>query len=177
MDGIGIGILGVLLLLAAGLDIRSHRIPNALILTGLILAVAYGAWRAGLSGLLYASGGMVVGLLAFLPFYLLHTLGAGDVKLMAVVGGFVGIGGLLGAALGTFLAGGIMALALALYKGAACQMLRNIKGMLHSGMIDVSLKQMPVIAAGPQSVGKLPYAVAIAAGTLGYLALRHKGWT
>lgn len=68
MDGIGIGILGVLLLLAAGLDIRSHRIPNALILTGLILAAAYGAWRAGLSGLLYASGGMVAGCWPFCRF-------------------------------------------------------------------------------------------------------------
>ena len=177
MNGINIGVLAVLLLVAAWGDIKRHRIPNTLILTGLILAIILGAWRGGFSGLLSAGGGFLLGLLIFLPFYLLRALGAGDVKLMAVVGGFLGPMGLIGAVLGTFLAGGVLAMALALRAGVVGQMLRNIKGMLIGGMIDVSLKQMPVIAAGPQSVGKLPYAVAIAAGTLGYLALRHKGWT
>ncbi len=177
MNSVGVFVLAALLLVAAWGDIQRHRIPNSLIVTGLVLAITLGAWRAGFSGLLSAGGGFLLGLLIFLPFYLLRALGAGDVKLMAVVGGFLGPSSqFLGAILGIFLAGGVLALVLALRAGALGQMLRNIKGMLMGGMIDVSLKQMPVMDAGPQSVGKLPYAVAIAAGTLGYLALRYKGW-
>ncbi|SFN18537.1 prepilin peptidase CpaA [Formivibrio citricus] len=176
MDSVKAGVLGLLLVIAAWGDIKRHRIPNILILTGLVLAILLGAWQAGFPGLLSAGGGFALGLAAFLPFYLLRALGAGDVKLMAVVGGFLGPSGLPGAILGTFLAGGVMALALALHAGKLGQMLKNIKAMLTNGMIDVSLKQMPIMEAGPQSVGKLPYAVAIATGTLGFLVLRYIGW-
>lgn len=176
MEGVSIGVLAALLLVAAWGDIQRHRIPNILILTGLGLAIILGTWRAGFSGLLSASGGFVLGLLIFLPFYMLRALGAGDVKLMAVVGAFLGPGGLIGAMFGTFLAGGVMALLLALHAGAVGQMMRNIKAMLLGGFIDVRMKQMPMMDANPQSVGKLPYAVAIAAGTLGYLAMRYGGW-
>lgn len=171
MNDIHAGLLGILLLIAAVTDIRAHRIPNSLILAGWVLAFIMGIWQAGISGLLIVGGGILLGLALFFPFYMLRALGAGDVKLMAVVGGFLGPGAdFFGAVLGTFLAGGIMALALAMKSRAVMQMLRNIKTMLVGGMIDVSLKQMPVMDAGPQSAGKLPYAVAIAAGTLGYLA-------
>lgn len=176
MDSVKIGALGVLLVAAAWSDIQSHRIPNTLILTGMVLAFALGAWQNGVSGLLGAGGGFALGLLVFMPFYLLRALGAGDVKLMAVVGAFLGPGGLIGAVLGTFIAGGVMALALTLHSGKLGQMLSNIKSMLVNGMIDVSLKQMPVMTANTKSVGKLPYAVAIAAGTLGFWALRYLDW-
>ncbi|MDR3409613.1 MAG: prepilin peptidase [Formivibrio sp.] len=176
MNGISIGVLVVLLLVAAWGDIQRHRIPNTLILTGLAFAIILSAWQDGLSGLLSAGGGFLLGLGIFLPFYWLRALGAGDVKLMAVVGGFLGPSGLIGAVLGTFLAGGLMALLLALRAGVVRQMLLNIKGMLMGGLIDVSLKQMPIMNAGPQSAGKLPYAVAIAVGTLGYLSLTYGGW-
>ena len=177
MNNISIMALAVLLIIAAWGDIQRHRIPNTLILTGLALAITLGMWRGGLFGLWRAGGGFFLGLLVFMPFYLLRTLGAGDVKLIAVVGSFLGPGSeFFGAILGTLLAGGVMALIMALRLGALGQMLRNIKGMLIGGLIDVSLKQMPVMDAGPKSVGKLPYAVAIATGTLGYLALLHTAW-
>lgn len=176
MESVKVGVLAVLLFAAAWGDIRRHRIPNMLILTGLLLAMLLALWQDGLAALPSAGGGAILGLLVFLPFYLLRTLGAGDVKLMAVVGGFLGPTELLGAILGTFLAGGVMALAFTLLRGQLVQMLRNIRGMLVSGMIDVSLKQMPVMDAGAQSVGKLPYAVAIAVGTLGFMAMQKTGW-
>lgn len=176
MDGVSMGVLAVLLLVAAWGDIKRHRIPNTLILTGLALAIACGAWRAGFAGLLSAGGGFALGLAIFLPFYLLRALGAGDVKLMAVVGAFVGPAGLIGAIFGTFLAGGLMALLLGWHAGVVGQMLKNIKAMLLGGFIDVRLKQMPIMDTNLQSVGKLPYAVAIATGTLGYLALQYRGW-
>lgn len=177
MNGITIGVLAALLLFAAANDIKSHRISNKLVAIGAILAFSIHFLLSGYYGLLMACSGFFLGLVLFLPFYLFHALGAGDVKLMAVVGAFLWPGGQFwGAIAGTLIAGGILAVFMAMYSGKVGQMLRNTKAVLFGGLIDVHLKQMPVLDIGPQSVGKLPYAVAIATGTLGFLGLQHFGW-
>lgn len=177
MNHINIGVLAFFLLIAAASDIKNHRIPNVLIGIGSILAFAINLWVSGLYGLLIACVGFFIGLIIFLPFYLLRTLGAGDVKLMAMVGSFLWPSGQFwGAIAGTLIAGGILAIAVTACSGKIRQMLINTKSILLGGLIDVHLKQMPTLDVGPQSVGKLPYAVAIASGTLGYLALQYAGW-
>jgi prepilin peptidase CpaA len=81
----------------------------------------------------------------------------------------------LGALLATFLAGGVLAVALALRVNAAGRLLQNLKLMALGSMVRMSERQMPSVDDLPESVGKLPYAVAIAAGTLGYLAWQQAG--
>ncbi|MDR3390401.1 MAG: prepilin peptidase [Sulfuriferula sp.] len=164
-----------LLAIATWHDVRSHRIPNALILTGWISGVLLSAGLNGMTGIASAIAGGIIGLAALLPFYLIRTLGAGDVKLMAVVGVFLGPGGVLMAILGTFLAGGIMALVMAIRMGTASRLLQNVKLMLFGVAVKISAGQAPIINDPPVSVGKLPYAAAISVGTLGYLIWQHTG--
>jgi prepilin peptidase CpaA len=96
--------------------------------------------------------------------YVLRALGAGDVKLMAMVGAF-GPQQVLAATLLTLLAGGVLALAVAACTGMLRQVLGNgYRMLLHSmarglGGGDVRL-DAPCAASG-----KLPYAIAIASGT------------
>jgi prepilin peptidase CpaA len=52
-------------------------------------------------------------------------------------------------------------------------MLRNVRTMLTSRAVQLGAGEAPQIAGLAVSAGKLPYAVAIAAGTVAYLAL---GW-
>jgi hypothetical protein len=47
--------------------------------------------------------------------------------------------------------------------------------MLYGALIELTLARTTVVRAPAASVGKLPYAVAIAAGTLGHMALQHAG--
>lgn len=173
MDRIGIGILAGLLLAAAWHDIKSHRIPNLLILAGLFAGLLLRAWLEAWPGVVVALEGCAVGLAVLLPFYVLRILGAGDVKLMAMVGAFLGPWGVLGALLGTFLAGGILALAVALRVKAVDRLLQNMKLMARGRRARMSEGLVPSVDGLPASVGKLPYAVAIAAGTLGYLVWRQ----
>lgn len=81
-------LLFLLLAVAAVLDLRQRRIPNAIPLCILLLAIAVLLFAPGL-GLSPSSGaslaGLGVGLAATLPGYALGALGAGDVKLMAAV--------------------------------------------------------------------------------------------
>jgi len=186
IDLVVLSILLILLGLAAWQDIKQHRISNRIVLVGIVLGfmfnellphgLGFNSPAPGGLGWLAALTGVGMGLVVLLPFYWLRAMGAGDVKLMAMVGAFLGPGQVLGALLGTFLIGGVMALAIALRAGAMLRLLGNLKFLLLDGVVKVSTGQVPTIDDLPQSVGKLPYAVAIAVGTLSYMVWRRLGW-
>lgn len=186
VDLVVLTIMTILLGAAAWEDIKHHRIPNRIVLIGVVLGLMFNGllpqgWGfnspvPGGLGWLASLTGLGMGLVVLLPFYWLRAIGAGDVKLMAMVGAFLGPGQVLGALLGTFLVGGVMALAIALRAGAMFRLLENVKFLLLEGVVKVSTGQMPTMEDLPQSVGKQPYAVAIAVGTLGWMAWRRMGW-
>ncbi len=171
--------LVLLLLMVMLQDIRGYRIPNKLVLTGVVLGVALngllpGGWGfnsvvPGGVGWLGALKGFCVGLAVLLPLYWLRAMGAGDVKLMAMVGTFLGADDVLGVVLATFLAGGVLAILMVLWSGKLASFFQNVKLMLMGGMVKMSMGHLPAVEEVPVSVGKLPYAVAIAIGTFGYL--------
>jgi prepilin peptidase CpaA len=105
----------------------------------------------------------------FLPFYLAHGMAAGDVKMMAVVGAFVGPGDAFEVAVLSWCVGGVMALLLVFLNGHLRQVLGNIKRILCSIWMPGAGMTMP--AAQP-SVGAMPYGLAIALGTIAIL-VRH----
>ena len=113
-------------LVGAVYDVISRRIPNAFtlpaILFGLLLHYSLGGWRQLGSA---AAGGLVCGLI-FLLFHLAGGMGGGDVKLIAAAGCTAGLS-LVGPLLMlTSLAGGVMAIGLALYHRRLKQTLRNM---------------------------------------------------
>ena len=164
-----------LLLWAAWSDALSHRIPNRLVFSGTALAVllhvllpgGYGFLFLvpGGLGLLGALKGLAIGLLAMLPLYLMRALGAGDVKLMAMVGAFLGPDDILPAVVGAYAVGGLLSFALALRAGAAMQMVRNLGYMVRMTALKLPLPGALVIEPPPQSVGSVPFGVAIALGS------------
>jgi prepilin peptidase CpaA len=95
---------------AAIVDLRTRLIPNVLTLSAATLALVLNLSRAGGSGAVASGAGLLIGLAAFLPFYLAGGFGAGDVKAMAAVGAFLGPKGALLAATCTLLVGGLGAL-------------------------------------------------------------------
>jgi prepilin peptidase CpaA len=172
-------LLSVLLVLAVWHDVRSRRIPNQLVLAGIIAAfllqaalpVGAGLFLEpfGSIGLLWSLAGFGLGLALLLPMYALRALGAGDVKLIAMIGAFVGPGTVFGIVLCTLLAGGVLALLVALYHGSLQRMLGNsFHLVLHSMFKALNREEMTIEAPSAPS-GKLPYAIAIAAGTAPYL--------
>jgi prepilin peptidase CpaA len=164
-------ILFLLVSIAAVNDLATRRIPNLLLLAGLVCALLLHALSAepGAS-LLSALGGMGVGLAMFLPFYVVRGMAAGDVKMMAAVGAFTGPNEALQIAVLTWCVGGVMALVLVLLRGRLQLALRNIAHLVFGAISPTA----SAAAAAPQSAGSLPYGVAIAVGTLMVL-VRHYG--
>ncbi len=103
-------VLIVILCLAALSDLMLRVIPNWLIFIGLMIGLVMSASSAGFLGLGIMAVGISSGFLLFLPIYIVGLLGAGDVKLVALVGGFLGLHQLLIASLLIFLAGGVISL-------------------------------------------------------------------
>lgn len=174
-------VLGLVFCFALWHDVRYRRIPNQLILAGATAALLLhglmppGAGLfstpAGSPGLMFSLSGFALGLLLLLPFYALRTMGAGDVKLMAVVGAFLGPYGVMGATLLTMLAGGVLALVVAFCSGQLLQVLVNLEQMLRGASIDRLPGSAGHIKAPVVATGKLAYAIAIACGTTGQLLL------
>jgi prepilin peptidase CpaA len=100
-------------LVATIVDIRTRRIPNEL--TASMAAVGLGLAAAGVSGVsLWASlAGCVLGFALMMPGHLLGATGAGDVKLLAAVGAIVGPATVFHAFLFSAIAGGALAVAVA----------------------------------------------------------------
>jgi prepilin peptidase CpaA len=100
-----------LLALACAFDIWTRRIPNWLVVilavTGILINVAT-APRI-VDGLVASLGGVVVGLLIWLPSWLFRLLGAGDVKMFAAASAWLGMHGAFEGAIFAAFAGGALA--------------------------------------------------------------------
>lgn len=171
--------LGILLMLAVWHDIRSRRIPNYVVFSGALLALVLQAALPGGAGLfvtpfgglglLGALAGLGAGLAMLLPLYALRAMGAGDVKLMAMLGAFVGWPAIVGIGVLTLLAGGVLAVLVALFGGQLGRVLGNSFHMATHSVLKSLSGASPQLDAPAAPSGKLPYAIAIAAGTLPYL--------
>lgn len=75
---------------AAIIDVRHHRIPNALTLTGALVGLAASGLSTWPDGLWLGLLGLLTGLFLFLPGFFLGMTGGGDVKLLAAFGAFLG---------------------------------------------------------------------------------------
>lgn len=168
-------LLAGFLLAAVWWDIRSRRIPNFLVLSGAIFGLCWNALVPGSLGAVSSMLGMMLGLGLLLPMYLMRAMGAGDVKLMAMVGAFLGPADALGAVLGTFVAGGVLAVAYALRAGSLHRLVANLRFMLLDSVSRLAGRKAPQPGDLPVPAGHLPYALAIALGTLGYLGWRSCG--
>ncbi len=173
---------GILILLLAGAavsDYRTHRIPNWLVLSGALFGVICNTALApsAYAHILFPFAGLALGLVLFLPLYLVRAMGAGDVKLLAMVGAFLGPGDTFRAALATMIVGGVLSIVFVLARGTARRMFHNLGSLFQVGFLSVAGGSKPDLRIGADvSAGKLPYGVAIAIGTIGYLITDQLGF-
>jgi len=175
------GLLPLFTILAVAVytDLRERRIPNKLVLAGIVTGLLLhtllpegngflAKWPGGV-GFLGSLQGLAIGAAAMFPLYFLRAMGAGDVKLMAAVGAILGPDDILPAVIGTFLAGGVVSILTALMAGSAGQLVRNLIYMVQVTLLKLALPGRPSIEPPLESAGSAPYAVAVALGTLGGL--------
>ncbi|MDX1754600.1 MAG: prepilin peptidase [Marinobacter sp.] len=157
----------VLIWAAACWDLRHRRIPNKLVLAGVVVGMAVQWGLGGMGGLLDSLAGLGVGLAILMPGYLVGTTGAGDVKLMAAVGTFLGPYYALLAGLASIAVGGVIALGFLLVaglsSGSAAPWSRY--GLMLKTLFATGRPIYLAPAEGEVMGRKFPFAVSIAVGT------------
>lgn len=165
-----IGLLA-LMMVAVFTDMRTRRVPNKLVAIGMLIGVA-SSLLPGSIGIAQSTGGLAVGIAMFLPMYMLRAMGAGDVKLMACAGAFLGIKATFFASLFAFALGGVLAIFYSAFAGTLTQTLSNLKTFVFHSFVRVTGGGMPCAGDMPASGGRMPYSLAITGGVVIYIAVR-----
>lgn len=110
MGGIFIVALLVLLIGAVVWDLSKTRIPNVIIVSGLIIGIFYRVLCMGERNYLAILLGIIIPVLLFFPLFLIRAMGAGDIKLFAVTGAFFTIRENLKCIVLAIMLGGVFAL-------------------------------------------------------------------
>jgi len=148
---------------AAVTDLRERRIPNRVTALGAGAAVALSVAETG--GFPSASLlGMGVALLVTFPLFAFGALGAGDAKLAAAVGAFLGVGGLFALLVYTGVAGGLMGIVSAVRRGVIIPVLMETRNvMVYAVTFGRHGARKTIEDANAQTI---PYGVAIAVGAV-----------
>ena len=157
--------------LASVWDIRTRRIPNALTFGSACVAFAFFLASAGVPGFVLSVAGWLFGLALFLPFFLLGGMGAGDVKLLAAFGAWLGPSDVFWVAIYGGLAGGVLAVFVALGHGYLRRALRNLGSLLWYWRA-VGVKPLPELTLEHAKGPRLAYALPITIGMVAALWLR-----
>jgi prepilin peptidase CpaA len=161
--GITQAIVLILGAIACWCDVRTKRIPNLLTLGGAALAIGYSVGTQGIGGLVPSLGGWLTGAVLFLPMYLLGGMGAGDVKLLACLGAWLGPQTALFVALYASIAGGVMALIVSIATGYLRVATRNLWLLLAHWRV-VGVRPLAELTLEGSRGPRLPYALPITAG-------------
>ena len=144
-------------------DLSTRRVPNILTFGTAIAALVYSAATSGIEGLGSSLAGWAVGCALFLPFFLLGGMGAGDVKLLAGLGAWLGPGTAVWAALYAGVAGGPLALIVAGVKGYLRQSFVNLWSLLMFWRV-AGIQPLPTLTLRTAASPRLPYALPISVG-------------
>lgn len=156
---------------AAIMDVRTRHIPNLLTFGSATAALVFHLATHGVSGLETAAGGWAVGAAFFMLPYALGGLGAGDVKLVAALGAWIGPMEALWLCAYTAMAGGLISLLAALTHGYLRQALSNIWLLLMHWRV-MGIRPLGSITLATSRGPRVAYGVAILVGAMGTIWFR-----
>jgi prepilin peptidase CpaA len=155
----------IIALVAVGWDLKTRRIPNLLTFGAALAALVVHGYAGGFSGAGMSLAGWLVGAAFFLPFFALGGMGAGDVKLMAALGAWLGPSEIVWVALYSSVAGGVMALVVAAFSGYLKQAFTNIWSLLVQWYIG-GVRPIHDMTLASNRGPRLAYAVPVLAGLM-----------
>jgi prepilin peptidase CpaA len=157
-------------LVAAFTDLKARRIPNWLVLAGVVAGFGLNAALGGWSGVAAAGLGFGLALLIYVPLFILRAMGGGDVKLMAAIGCMAGPNNWFTIFILASIAGAVYAVFLLVAKrsmgGAIWNVLHIVKELIR---LRLPFRSKPQLDIGHPKALSVPHGVSIAAGTLVFL--------
>jgi len=165
MENTWLSLLVIMVVVGAAVtDFRWQKIPNLITFPSMVVGIVGHGVVHGWDGLSFSLSGLGLGLVLLLGFYAMGGMAAGDVKLMAAVGSFLGpvnvfLVFLMTAILGGFYSIGMMIQSLG-FRGMVEHVALMFKTLFLTGKIKMAF------AGNTESEVKLRYGLVIALGTL-----------
>lgn len=100
-----------LLFLALKQDLKSYKIPNSIIVIGYIISLLFFVQEYEWTSIHKWMGSMLIPIIVLLPLFIIKALGAGDIKLFSVIGGFFGLAYAMDLIVIAFIIGGVISIA------------------------------------------------------------------
>jgi prepilin peptidase CpaA len=158
--------LALALALAASVcDVRTRRIPNALTFGAAAAALVVSTWEGGATGAATSGAGLLAGLALWFPLFALGGMGAGDVKLLAAIGAWLGPYATFFVSIYAGIAGALLALALVVARQCARQTFDNIYLLVTHWRV-AGFAPHAQLTLETASSPRLAYAVPVLIGTL-----------
>jgi prepilin peptidase CpaA len=162
-------LVAITLVVAAVIDGVKLKVPNWITFPMIVSGWVYSGMAFGWEGLFWSLVGTAVGLGLLLPLYAIGGMGAGDVKLLAGVGAWVGSTTTFYAFCASAIIGGVIALGMVLYRRAWSKHHDQFWMIWHEVTTIRDPEQLSTIAAQRKSsMLLLPYGIPIALGTIAY---------
>ena len=118
-------------LVAAVTDVWKYKVHNLLTVPLLVTGLLYHAWTQGWPGFFHSTAAAGLGFSVFFTLYLVGGMGAGDVKLVAALGAWLGAWLMMLVCLYAACAGGVYALGVILWRGQLGQTWVNFRVIWH----------------------------------------------
>ncbi|WP_349409451.1 prepilin peptidase [Pseudalkalibacillus sp. SCS-8] len=164
-------ILLIVLAICVITDLKSRLIYNKVIFPALLLSILLHIFFDGLSGLGFSLLGFLVGFSILLIPYFLGGMGAGDVKLLALIGAAKGPMFVLHTSIYMALIGGVLALFILIFSGGA---FKRFKYYVYCLFVRKNGVYVPFALTKESMKKTYPYGVAIAGGAV--ISLIGKAW-
>lgn len=168
------------ILYASWIDYAQRRVPNwlnaAIAATGLVLQGLCFGWYGPQGGVGWGLLGLLVGFGVLILPWLMHGMGAGDVKLMAAIGCWLGPWlTLVSFAVGA-LVGGVVAVVMIYTSGRTAHALANMQTiMTKMKRVETAFSEFGGARTFGNTSQLLPYGVPLTAGTIGVLVTSYVG--
>ncbi|MFZ3101528.1 MAG: A24 family peptidase [Desulfitobacteriaceae bacterium] len=154
--------LGLTLGIATWTDWRQRKIYNKLLGPAFLIAFSLQVGQQGWPGVWLSLAGSLVGLALLLIPYLLGGIGAGDVKLLAVIGAFGGVHFVITSFLYGAVLGGIVSIVILIRRKALLATLKHVFLLL-----PILTRPQPISEALRATCEeKFPYGIVLVLGTI-----------
>jgi len=172
-------LLFVVVLICLYTDLTARKIYNPVVVAGMLGAVVLNIIRLGFfEGVLFASAGLLAGLALLIVPFICGVLGAGDVKMLGMIGAFTGPELAVQVLLASALAGGSYALVVLLIgKRPLWRLKKTLTGLFFFAVTRSPL-YLKTLEDKKSTADAIPYGAALAAGvlTVYFLGLRLPGF-
>lgn len=154
-------LLLILLSIAVVTDVISYKIPNLLILIGLVLGIGFRTYFEGMEGLKEAAFCMFLILAFLVPLFLLRCIGAGDIKLFCMTTCFLSVQEAEHCLIGMLVVGAVMSMGQMIWQHSFLDRMKYLKNYVWKCFLTNTVESYEVGSRNRKNVIRLSIPVLI----------------